>query len=257
MTTYFDKIKNDFTKVEEELLGPDYNYSQKIKSPDELGMSSHGSISTLTKNISGLIAYVNVLAVGGCSPHTPCGQKTSGTLGDRFFLKTGAKCKNVANGELVHRSIYVNNIPDGSIPFITEALGGLKLTTFEGLVPGVMSNLARIHPMQIFQSFMTGSTPDCKAITLNTVDKKHNFTSSTETAFLTLDDIKMVESFETLNENNNDADNADADHADHAIKNKIKNYSKMPDDIYIKIYYSALGLFGLYILMRLFKKKKN
>ena len=256
MSNFFENVKNDFTKVEEELLGPDYNYSQKIKSPDELGMSSHGSISTLTKNISGLIAYVNVLAVGGCSPHTPCGQKTSGPLGDRFFLKTGAKCKNVANGELVHRSIYVNNIPDGSIPFITEALGGLKLTTFEGLVPGVMSNLARIHPMQIFQSFMTGSTPDCKAITLNTVDKDNNFTSSTETAFLTLDDIKMVdikmvESFETLNDNN------DTDDSDDNIKNKIKNYSRMPDDIYIKIYYSALGLFGLYILMRLFKKNKK
>ena len=247
MSTFFDNVKNDIDKVEEELLGPDYNYSQKIKSPDELGMSSHGSISTLTKNITGLVDYVNVLAVGGGG-----GQKISGPLGDRFFLKTGAKCKNVDNGELVHRSIYVDNIPDGSIPFITEALGGLKLTTFEGLVPGVMSNLARIHPMQIFQSFMTGSTPDCKAITLNTVDKKDNFTSSTETAFLTLDDIKMVESFETLNENN-DAD----DDSDDAIKNKIKNYSKMPHDIYIKIYYSALGLLGLYILMRLFKKNKK
>lgn len=248
MSNFFENVKNDINKVEEELLGPDYNYSQKIKSPDELGMSSHGSISTLTKNITGLIAYVNVLAVGGCSPHTPCGQKTTNQpLGDSFFLKTGAKCKNIDNGELVHRSIYVNNRPDGSIPFITQALGGLKLTTFEGLVPGVMSNLARIHPMQIFQSFMTGTTPDCKAITLNTVD--NNNISSQETAFLTLDDIKMVESFETLNENNDDTDDD--------IKNKIKNYSKMPDDIYIKIYYSALGLFGLYILMRLFKKNKK
>jgi len=244
MSNFFENVKNDIDKVEEELLGPDYNYSKRIKSPDELGMSSSGSISALTRNITGLIGYVNVLAVGGGRA-----QKTDGPLGDRFFLKTGAKCKNVANGELVHRSIYVDNIPDGSIPFITEALGGLKLTTFEGLVPGVMSNLARIHPMQIFQSFMTGSTPDCKAITLNTVDKKHNFTSSTETAFLTMEDIKMVESFETLNENNDDADDN--------IKNKIKNYSRMPDDIYIKIYYSALGLFGLYILMRLFKKNKN
>lgn len=245
MSNFFENIKNDINKVEEELLGPDYNYSQKIKSPDELGMSSHGSIGTLTKNITGLIGYVNVLAVGGGRA-----QKTSGPLGDRFFLKTGAKCKNIDNGELVHRSIYVNNIPDGSIPFITQALGGLKLTTFEGLVPGVMSNLARIHPMQIFQSFMTGTTPDCKAITLNTVDK--NNISSQETAFLTLDDIKIVESFETLNENNDDNDDTDDD-----IKNKIKNYSKMPDDIYIKIYYSALGLFGLYILMRLFKKNKK
>jgi hypothetical protein len=242
MSNFFENVKNDINKVEEELLGPDYNYSKRIKSPDELGMSSHGSISTLTKNITGLIGYVNVLAVGGGRA-----QKTSGPLGDRFFLKTGAKCKNIDNGELVHRSIYVNNIPDGSIPFITQALGGLKLTTFEGLVPGVMSNLARIHPMQIFQSFMTGSTPDCKAITLNTVDK--NNISSQETAFLTLDDIKMVESFETLNENNDDTDDD--------IKNKIKNYSRMPDDIYIKIYYSALGLFGLYILMRLFKKNKK
>jgi len=243
MSNFFANVKNNLNKVEEDLLGPDYNYSKRIKNPSELEMSSNGSIGALTKNITGLIAYVNVLAVGGGKA-----QKTSGPLGSRFFLKTGAKCKNVDNGELVHRSIYVDNIPDGSIPFITEALGGLKLDTFEGLVPGVMSNLAHIRPMQIFQAFMTGGTPDCKAITLNTVDKKNDFTSGTETAFLTLDDIKIVESFETLNDNDNDNDN------DKYGTNKI-NYSKMPDDIYIKIYYSALSLFGLYILMRLFKNK--
>ena len=238
MATFFQKAKNDIHHLEEELLGPDYNYSKRIKSPDELGMSSHGSISTLTKDITGLIAYVNVLAVGGGH-----GQKVDGPLGDRFFLKTGAKCKDTASGELVTRSIYVNNIPDGSIPFITSALGGLKLTTFEGLVPGVMSNIAHINPLQMFQAFMTGSTPDCQAVTLNTVDKKHNFTPSTETAFLTLEDIKVVdnkliEPFDTISSSNE----------------KI-NYSKMPNDRLVKIYYSALGLLGLYIFIKLFKKK--
>lgn len=39
------------------------------------------------------------------------------------------------------------------------------------------------------------------------------------------------------------------------LQNKIPS-SKMPDDILIKIYFSALGLFGLYILMKLLHKNR-
>ena len=35
----------------------------------------------------------------------------------------------------------------------------------------------------------------------------------------------------------------------------IKDTSKMPDDTLIKLYYGALGLLGLYILMKLVTKK--
>jgi hypothetical protein len=34
------------------------------------------------------------------------------------------------------------------------------------------------------------------------------------------------------------------------------DYSKMPNDIVIKFYYSMLGLLGLYILLRMMFKKR-
>ena len=37
---------------------------------------------------------------------------------------------------------------------------------------------------------------------------------------------------------------------------KKEDYSKMPDDTLIKIYYSMLGLLGIYILLKLMMKKK-
>ena len=243
MSNFFQKALGDVDNLEQELLGPDYNYTKQIKTPDELGMSAKGSISTLTKDIGGLIGYVNVLVTGGGTA-----QKTKGPLGDRFFLKTGAKCKDTASGELVTRSIYVDNIPDGTIPFITSALGGAKLTTFEGLVPGVMGNLAQINPMKMFQAFMTGSTPDCKSITLNTQDV--NNLSKQETAYLTLEDIKSVESFETLSSPSPSSSSSSSS----AKLNKL-NYSKLPDNHFIKLYYGTLGLFGLYLFILLFKRQ--
>ena len=40
-------------------LGPDYNYIRKIKSPDEMGMSSAGSLSQLGTNI-GAVSYTHL-----------------------------------------------------------------------------------------------------------------------------------------------------------------------------------------------------
>ena len=76
-------------------------------------MSSKGSISAVSKDINGLISYVEVLVTGKSKASV-----SGGPLGNKFFLKTGAKCKDIANdasnNELVDRYIYVNNVPQGS-----------------------------------------------------------------------------------------------------------------------------------------------
>lgn len=231
MTNFFEKVKTDVKKFENELFGPDYSYHKFIKSPEEMGMSDRGSISTITKNVTGLIGYVNLLAVGGGRA-----SKIKGPLGDRFFLPTGAKCIDTATGNEVTRSLYFDNIPDGSMPFITEALDGTKFSTFEGLVPGIMSNISHIHPMQMFTAFMN-SNPKCSAVTLTT--RNENNESKEETAFITLDDQKFLDGFTTLNN----------------IKNN--NNTKFPKDTWVQLYYSGLALFGLYIFMLLLKKSKK
>ena len=111
------------------------------------------------------------------------------------------------------------------------------MSSMKGLVPGTMSNLTRINPVEIFQAFMMGSNPDCKAVTLPVIDSKGK--KSSETQYLALTEIEnMKESFQVMDEKFN---------------TKI-DYSEMPDDLLIQLYYSALGILGLYILFRLFEK---
>jgi hypothetical protein len=236
MSNFFDKAKQDVKNLEKELLGPDYDYVSFIKNPDQLGMSPEGSISQLVRNVSGLINYVELLSTGDGKAST-----IGGPLGDSFFLTTGAKCKDVATGNLVTRSIWVNNIPNGKIPFITSALNGAKFTTFEGLVPGVLGNLAGIHPMQMFQAFTSGSNPDCQLVTKPT--RNENNVNSVGSGYLTMEDIQIIgtDGFTTMTD----------------MKNKEEDKSVMPDDEMVKLYYGALGLLGLYIFIMLFKRKQK
>jgi hypothetical protein len=233
MTSFFDTIKNDLKSLEKSILGPDYRYYKMIKSPEEMGMSDKGTLGTITDNITGLIGYINLLAVGGGTA-----SKVDGPLGSRFFLETGAKCRDVVSGNQVQRSIYFDFIPDGSLPFISSVTG-IKFKPFEGIVPGVMSNLAHVHPSQLFNAFGTGGNPPCSAVTLSVRDEA-NIPDQYQTAFITLDDQKNISA---LNEDFS------------TLSDVQKQTINMPNDPLVKIYYSALALLGLYILMRLLKKK--
>jgi hypothetical protein len=39
------------------------------------------------------------------------------------------------------------------------------------------------------------------------------------------------------------------------VEDRVSKMDKMPDDIYIQLYYSSLGLLGLYIFLKLFERK--
>jgi len=243
MTDIFTRAIDDVDKLQEELLGPDYNYTKQIKSPEELGMSSQGSTDAISNNISGLIGYTQLLVTGSGNA-----SKTGGPLGDKFFLETGAKCKDKTSGNLVSRSIYVNNIPDGSIPFITQGLGGAKFTAFRGLVPGTMSNLNNLNPLQMFQAFMAGTNPPCRAVTMPTVDDNNRV--GKETRYVTDVDIKRLDPCMFTSRVNPVTGNTCKEAFETA------NNADMPDDALIQLYYSALGLLGLYILFKLYEKKR-
>lgn len=246
MSTFFQDVINDVDKVEQELLGPDYNYVDQIKSPEEMGMSSKGTISNITKNISGLVGYTELLVTGNGNASKP-----GGPLGDKFFLETGAKCKDIKSGEDVTRSIYISNVPDGSIPFITQGMGGAKFTSFEGLVPGIMSNISNINPMQMFQAFMSGTTPECQAVTMPTIDNNNN--RNLETKYLTNIDIKGLSPCLFPSKKNP----ITGKKCREGFNSKATtNGAEFPDDTLIQVYYSALGLLGLYILFKAYEKKR-
>ena len=184
MSNFFTEVVDDLDEVQERLLGPDYEYYKQIKAPMYIGMSSNGDLGTMARDIGGLIAYTQILVEGG-----GVASVIPRPLGNKFFLKTGAKCRDIATNNQVDRSIYINNIPDGSIPFISSGLG-TQFTNFRGLVPGMMSNMSNINPLEIFQSFMGGIDPSCQEVTMQTVDANNNI--SYDSGFVTETDLKSM-----------------------------------------------------------------
>lgn len=72
--------------------------------------------------------------------------------------------------KLVDRWMYVNNIPDGSIPFIASGADGRTFQDLRGLIPGALGNLGALSPVQLFNGFTAGTYPPCSEISLQTVD---------------------------------------------------------------------------------------
>ena len=139
----FQDVLTDAKGVEEKLLGPSYPYYKNVKLPGEIGMSDKGTIKALTNNIDGLINYVEVLVTGKSKASA-----SGGPMGNKFFLQTGGKCMDTKTQEQVDRFIYVNNIPDGNIPFLSSGLG-VNFSDFKGLIPGVMSDMNVLNPFNI------------------------------------------------------------------------------------------------------------
>ena len=83
MSNIFNEVLTDANGVQDKLLGPTYPYYDNIKSPSQLGMGDKGTIKQMTKDIDGLIDYVEVL-VSGKSKASATGQP----LGNKFFLQT-------------------------------------------------------------------------------------------------------------------------------------------------------------------------
>jgi len=247
MSNVFEDVLNDAQGVEEKLLGPSYPYYKNIKMPNEIGMTDKGTLKALGKDIDGLIQYVELLVSGKSKASA-----TGGPLGNKFFLKTGAKCVDNKTNEQVDRYIYVNNIPDGSIPFISNGLG-VNFKDFRGLIPGAMGNLSVLNPFNILQAFLSGGTPPCQEITMETVDINNN--KSSETHYVTLVDIgnmnpcsfsdktnpktgvKCKESFSTYNLNEGEE-------------------FPFPNDTFDQLYFAGLGGLGIYILYKLMEKAK-
>jgi|UniRef100_A0A6C0CI43 hypothetical protein len=247
MSNLFQEVLQDAQSLEEELLGPDYKYWKQIKTPSELGMSTSGSISTIAADVAGLINYVEVLVTGNSKA-----SRTGKPLGDKFFLKTFATCKDKSSGDVVDRYIYVNNVPDGSIPFISSSMN-MNFSEFEGLVPGTMSNLSAMNPMLIFQAFMSGSQPDCEELTMETIDVNNNVGS--ETRHVTTIDIQNINPCSFPGKKNPISNLACKEAFTSMNPKKKRTY--IPDDILVKMFYGSLGLFGIYLLICVMKRIKE
>jgi hypothetical protein len=238
----FQQVLTDAQGVQDRLLGPTYPYYNNIRSPSQIGMSDEGSMNALGNDINGLINYVKVLVDGQGSAST-----TGQPLGNKFFLKTGAKCLDKDTNEQVDRYIYVDNVPDGSIPFISQGMG-VNFSNFRGLIPGAISDLNVLNPYAIMQSFLVGSTPPCQKLTMQTIDVNNN--KSSETHYVTLVDIQNMNPCIFQNGKNP----ISGKQCRQAFQNIQQ--SKLPEDPLAQIYFLSLSALAIYILYRLVEKGK-
>ena len=249
MSNIFQDVLTNAKAAEEKYIGPDYPYYKYIRTPSEIGMSGNGTLSQLGKDVDGLISYVELLVSGGGKASA-----TGQPLGNKFFLKTGGKCKNKESGQDEDRYIYINNVPQGNIPFISSGVG-VNFTQFKGLIPGTISNLNAFNPMEMFQAFLSGSKPDCQELKMETIDIYNN--KSTETHFVTLIDIQNMDPCifpdkknpisktqcrETFTNLNND------------LLSTSYSYYDISDDPISQLYFSSLGILGIYILYNIMIK---
>ena len=246
MSNLFEEVLQDAGKVQDKLLGPTYPYYKNIKMPSDIGMSDDGTLSALGKDIDGLIQYVEVLVTGESEASS-----TGGPLGNKFFLKTGGKCVDNATNNQVDRYIYINNVPEGNIPFISAGLGA-NFSDSKGLVPGAMGNLNVLNPFAIMQSFLSGATPPCQELTMETIDINNN--KSSETHYITVTDIKNMDPC-SFSSHQNPVSGVNCKETFKGISTNAEPL-KMPDDPVAQIYFASLALVGIYILYRVMKKSK-
>lgn len=243
----FQDVLTNAKAAEEKYMGPDYPYYKYVRTPSEIGMSSSGSLNALGKDIDGLVSYVELLVSGSGKASA-----TGKPLGNKFFLKTGAKCTDKSTGEEKDRYIYIDNVPSGNIPLISSG-AGVNFKEFKGLIPGTISNLNAFNPMEMFQAFLSGSKPDCQELTMETIDIYNN--RSTETHYVTLVDTQNMDAC-TFKDGVNPVTKEKCRET-FTTMNNYYNYTDIRlTDIPYNAYMASLGIIGTYILYCVMKKYK-
>jgi len=214
-----------------------YSYTKFINSPSDLGISSDGNVKTLSNDITGLMAYVELLIAGSGKA-----SKTGQPLGNKFFFNTGTQCKNMETNENVDRYIYINNIPDGKIPFIET-----DFTELRGLVPGILSNIENLNltdPVSVFEAFKKDGGLPCQQITLETVDTDNNV--SQETQYISTLDIQNMDPCLFPNKTN--------PVTNQGCQESFESMCLLPQDIISQAFLLTFGLLVIFLLFGMIKK---
>ena len=166
-------------------FGEEYSYVANIKTPQQLGMNKSGALVDLAKDIGSIIDYISVLVTGP----SPALKHPTRPLGNKYFLKTIGKCTD-QDGNTQSRSLYINNIPVGNIPILSE-VAGTDFSTFRGILPGIIENVNVLNPVTLAESLMEGASPDCIKLTAPVVDGSGN--AGTSSGYVTITDIKYMD----------------------------------------------------------------
>ena len=138
---------SNLSSKSQDILGPDYSYADNIRPPSSLGVGSSGTFSQIGRNANGIFYYISSL-ISGNPP-----------LGNQFYINTGGTC-TAPDGQLRSRYNYVNNKSSGAnmVPASMREVG----SSFNGLIPGVVSDIGGLNPTYIFSSLVADASPPCQ-----------------------------------------------------------------------------------------------
>ena len=158
---FFNEAAKNTVELQKQIIPETYKYYKFIRTPKEMGMSTKGGMKDLQDNVAALVSYGELLISGG-------GAAVEGdqSLGNRYFLKTGGQCN--ANGSVVDRYVYVDNLPHGGIPMSDNTF--IKYQKFRGIIPGMLQDIEDINTAKLFRGFMEEEHPTCRDMTLETID---------------------------------------------------------------------------------------
>jgi len=233
---------------------PPFSYSKIIKSPAQFGAGA--GAGQFGNNITALNSYTDLLLTSNSSanclkPHP---------LGDQFFLKTGAKCKDTKTNKLVSRYLYISHQPSHSAdnnPLNSSDYG--KGYQLDGLIPGIINNMFHLNLFGIFTAFAEDGNPNCVEVTLSStrnlpgnICSNANTHETYNTHFITEDDAKLVDACSFKDGHN--------PHNKKYCKYKTEGFETMasiPNDSLVYLYYTLFGAVGIYVLFCFLKKQQR
>ena len=233
-----------------------YDYSANIKQPAQIGMSSNSSMNAIGDNIAGILSYIKMLVNGGGEASV-----VNGPMGPKFFVETPTMCKDVEDGKSKTRSIYLNYVPTGTLPasFVMPSLPGVA-TDYRGLLPGILTNVGQLNPVQIMNTIMTDTGNSCRLLKMETIDAKNRRKEGN--GYVSDNDIRRMddkwfsgqyprpyippvkdddEGFENYGYNNKDDVFSSVSEVNFNMVN-----NKLPS-----IYFNLLSLVGIYIVLKI------
>ena len=255
--------------------GPvNYDYGKYIKPPAEIGMSSGSSMNNIGDNIAGILSYIRMLVNGGGSA-----SRVNGPMGPKFFIQTpGVNCKDIDDDKLKPRSLYLNYVPTGTLPasFVMPGLPGVA-TDYRGLLPGILTNIGSLNPVQMMNKIMTETRNSCKEVTMETIDA--NNISRPGKGFVSLSDIRQMDAkwfsaayprpnIPTLDEEEEEEEEATAsaspppegfktcgsnynNNNNNNVFSSVSNVNFNKVNKLPPIYFNLLSLIGIYIMLKI------
>jgi hypothetical protein len=115
-----------------------------------------------------------------------------------------------------------------------------------------MGNLNALNPFAIMQSFLSGSTPPCQELTMQTINNDN--LKSSETHYVSLVDIENMDPCIFADKKNPRTKAT----CNETFKNRIADNASplLPEDPLAQLYFASLAGVGIYILYRLMEKSK-